>query len=184
MNRSPRAFNGFTLLELAAVTTLMVAAVTLAALRLDGLAETSRLRSAALQVQRVLDVAHSAALFSGEPRRVEYEADARVRLRRPVMTGGWWDWDAGREFAVGRGVQVEEVVGLADAKTPAIRIGPDGHYPEHALILKLHDQYAVLVCRSGRCSTPVFMDRRPLTGSLDVLLAELDALLQAEETGP
>ncbi len=186
---------GFTLLELMVVVTLMAVAVGLTVFRLDGLTETSRLRSGAAQLDALLRLTTTQARTSGQPRRVEYlrERD-RVVVHAPRREGERWRWDEGAEYRIGTGIQVHRVLREGDGDMEAekgdhtVRIGADGRCPAHAVILKLHDRYAVIllggpggVRESGEAGGArlVLLEARPQATRYEHLLIELEAVSDA-----
>ena len=176
----------FTLLELLVVMALMSVAVGLVVFRLDGLTENGRLQSAAYQFASIVRLAENEARLSGTPRLLEYALDQDgVRLRKPREVEGVWEWDPGTEFQTATGVAVKDVIrehSYAEHETERIipvRIQGDGRWPRHAVVLDLHQRFAVLFLEAG--GTPrVIMSASPPSATC---FHELRALLE-NDRGP
>jgi type II secretion system protein H len=173
----PRAF---TLVELVVVLALMSTALGLVVLRLDGFSDRSRLRSAAGQLAAWVRLAQTEAKVSGAPRLIEYDPDnGRVTLHKPRAQKGVWAWDDGVKYDTGTAVRIDKVVGegqlaLQDQRGAYdVHVGPDGRFPTHALVLALHDRYAVIVLRSFEEIRVVFASHPPQAREFDILMLEL-----------
>lgn len=171
----------FTLLELLIVVTLMMAAVGMTVFRLDGLSDTSRLRSAAMQMASLLRLTQTQARTSGSPRLVEYAIDSdRVLVRAPQMQDDVWEWDAGVEYLTVTGVHVQRVLveGAGEETEPdkkfSIRVRPDGRYRAHAIVLMLHDRWAVAVARDLAEPRCLLLDSEPHATTFELLMLELE----------
>ena len=179
LSRQTKRPPAFTLVELMVVITIMSVAVGTVVLRFDGFTDRSRLESTAAQFFSLLQLASTQAQTTGEPRLIEYPlGTSGVRIRKPRLTNETWEWDEGLEFALATGVTVERMVIEGDApassgRTAAIRVRSDGRFPRHAVILGLHGTFAVVLVDSRGEPQFHLLDRRPQSGTWDLLLLEL-----------
>lgn len=170
----------FTLIELVVVMALMSTALGLVVFRLDGFTETGRVRSAGAQLAAWVQLSQSEAVVSGVPRLLRYDLDtSRLVLHKPASRNGSWSWDDGAAFEVGGGVQIQRVVRegavTSDPHEDAssVRIDPEGRIPSHAVVLALHERFAVLILRSFAEPRLVLRAKLPQAQAFDLLLTEL-----------
>ncbi len=170
----------FTLVELVVVLALMSTALGLVVLHLDGFSDGSRLRSAAAQMAAWVRLAQTEAKVSGMPRLIEYDSgNGWVTLRKPRIQKGSWAWDDGVKYDTGTAVRIERVIGetqsaMQDQRGPyEVHVSPDARFPMHALVLALHDHWAVVVLRSFEEPKIVFTSRPPQAREFDILTVEL-----------
>ncbi len=175
-----RRSSGFTLLELLAVITLMSLAVGITVLRMDGFTDQSRLQSAASQLASLVRLAQAQARTSGVPRLIEYKIDAdRLGMHIPRHANDGWQWDDGVEYLLGTGVSIRGVVLEGKDTTAnasqhrAVRIGPDGRFRSHAVMLELHGSHAVSLFRPFGEPGYYLLPEAPQTASWDLLMLEL-----------
>lgn len=179
---------GFTLIELMVVTALMSIAVSMAVFRLDGLSDSGRLRSTASQLASVVRQAQMQACTSGSPRLIEYAVDgARITLHSPKQSEGSWRWDSGLEYTVLGGVRIDRILvegsdgdvssrGGTEEDVLNIRIGPDGRYIAHAVVLTVHDRWAAVVLRHVEQPWHILLESKPSATSFDLLMLDLERL--------
>ncbi len=170
----------FTLVELVVVLALMSTALGLVVLRLDGFSDHGRLRSTAGQLAAWIRLAQTEAKVSGVPRLIEYDfEEGRVTLHKPRIQKGAWAWDDGVKYDTGTAVRIERVVdesqsAMKDTRGVCdVRVGPDGRFPTHALVVALHDRCAIVVLRSFEEPRVVFASRLPQAREFDLLMLEL-----------
>lgn len=175
-----RRASAFTLVELLVVVTLMTIAVGMAALRLDGLTASGRLQSAGAQIGALVRLTQSHAQTSGTPRMVEYLIHQdRVVVRSAIEQHGTWAWDEGREYNTGTKVSIERVLveGEQDwdgsSSRCAIRVGADGRFRAHVVIISVGERYAVTILRSLQQPSCVLLDRPPQAVTFELLTMEL-----------
>lgn len=173
----------FTLLELLVVISLMMVAIGMAAFRMDGLTDSSRLRSGATQLISLVRLTQTQARAAGEPRQVEYRLGSdRIVVHSPQENDGTWTWDQGLEYIASTGVQIKGVLiegnneYSQDANKWAIRVGPDGRHRAHAVILEIHGRYAVVVLRRVGAPRCVFPEEAPHATSFELLMLELEQM--------
>ena len=171
---------GFTLIELVVVVSLMCVTVGMVVFRLDGVSDRGRLRSTATQMAVLLRLAQTQARTSGVPRLMRYHPSSdRVSIHVPAEREGVWDWNEGLEFLTATGAGIERVLieghhldGEEDR--PAIRIGADGRYPNHVVILSTPALQAIVVARGAEDIRCEFL-ASPLEGiSYELLVLELE----------
>ena len=171
----------FTLLELLVVVTLMSVAVGMVVFRLDGVSDTTRLRSSATQIGSLLRLTQIQARTSGSPRLFEYVTDRdRVVVRAPQTQEDGWRWDEGLEYSIGTGVRIRRVLVEGnremnrDSDAHRIRIGADGRCRAHAVVLAIHERWAVVVLAGLTEPRCVLLTRAPQAGSFELLVVELE----------
>ena len=170
----------FTLIELLVVVTLMTVAVGIVTLRLDGLTDAGRLRSTASQLAAVVRLTRADARTSGAPRAIEVAAgEDKVLVRLPRQRDGLWEWGEPVEHGIAGGARIDRViagdVGLpSKGNLTAVRIGPDGRHRPFAVVLTLHDRWAVVLMARSRAPKYVVLDRAPRAESYSALLLELE----------
>lgn len=189
MNARRGHLQGFTLVELLVVTTLISIGVGMVVVRFDGLSAAGRLRSCAARYSAVLNLARTEARTSGQPRLLRTHGDqGKVTLHRPRRHHGTWQWDDGRAFQVTEGVTIRLLMESDESTLPqegaiAVRIPPDGRCPPLALILKVQDRWAAL--RVVDAGIPQFLaSDRPLLGLTFDQLMDLWESPHADPTGP
>lgn len=172
--------SSFTLIELVVVLALLSTALSLVVFRLDGFSDAGRLRSAAAQLAAWVRLAQSEAAAAGVPRLLRFEQDSsRLVLHKPALRYGAWNWDEGASFELGDGVRIQRVVGegtLAGSthdSASKVRIDSEGRVPSHAVVLALHDRYAVLILRPFTEPRWVLTANPPQAREFDLLLTEL-----------
>ncbi len=182
------AHRGFTLIELMVVTALMSIAVGMAVFRLDGLGDSGRLRSTASQLASIVRQAQMQACTSGSPRLIEYSVDgARITLHSPKQSESSWRWDSGLEYTVLGGAGIDRILvegsdgevssrGGTEDDVLNIRIGPDGRYIAHAVVLTVHTRWAVVVLRPVERPWHMLLESKPSATSFDLLMLDLEQL--------
>lgn len=177
----------FTLLELLVVTSLMAVAVSAVVVRMDGLTDHGRLRSAAVQIGSLLNLTQVQARTGGMPRLLEYLAETdRVTVRSPRRNDGRWEWSDPIEYRTATGVRIISVLvegedpAEIDGTARAIRVGADGRCRSYAVILELHGLYAIVVHRGTEEPHYTFVDREPQAESFELLAVELCQIHEQE----
>lgn len=151
---------GFTLIEVMAVTALLVVVVGMATVRWEGASDASRLRSAARQLGALYRTARCQAMTDGRPRLVEYAGlggpEPRVRVLAPTVNGDNVEWKSGAGFVLAGRVGIQSVMqsdheqeNQSSMLASAVWIDSDGTARSHAIVLGLHDQARAAVLIDG-----------------------------------
>ncbi len=183
---------GFTLIELVVVMALMSVAVSMTVWRLDGLTEHGRLQSTASQILSLVELTRTHAQTSGSPRLIEYVKNQdQLVIRQPQNMNQSMNkersWNSGQTYELATGVHITTVLleGTRDASEMNdrrnLRIGADGHFCAHMVILSLHDRYAVVVLSRYESPYVVFTDQKPQTASYDLLMLQLHQIRNENE---
>jgi prepilin-type N-terminal cleavage/methylation domain-containing protein len=155
--RRPR---GFTLIELMAVSALLVVMVGITTVRWQGFSETSCLRSASRQMGALYRAARCQAMTDGRPRLVEYSSlggsEPRVRVFAPTVNGVDVEWKAGEGFILAGRVGVQSVIqahrdenNQSQNLPSAVWIGSDGLARSHVILLGLQGKARAAVLIDG-----------------------------------
>ena len=173
--------NGFTLIEVLVVVTLMAIAVGFTTVRLAGVTTMSRLESAVAQMRSIIRLTCNQARITGQPRLIEYaKGSDSLLVKAPALRGDDWAWDDGLTFLTVAGVQIERVLIEGDAPDRetldawSVRVGDDGRAPRHAVIVSLHGHYAALVHAGGSETRTVMFDHRPEAATYELLMLDVE----------
>ena len=149
---SPFRIRSFTLIELLLVLALLSLLASMTVVRLDSFTDEGKLQSAAFQIEAAIHTAQLQAQTSGVPRQIQYASrPPSMVVRKPKVSGHGWEWDEGVESIWPTGVTLENVLFASEAEPfPSrdfwsLRISGDGRFPEHAVVLALHDRRAIAI---------------------------------------
>ena len=114
MRRHATVRRGFSLLELAAVVTLLAIVVGIATVSLGGVSAVSRLQAAASQVGAVYRLAQLDAARSGLPRMLRVTSRT-IGMAKPVHRDGEWVWSPTHKITLVRDVEIRGMVSLGES---------------------------------------------------------------------